>query len=79
MVEKYGYNKKMNESFLRKRGQRQKQTREWPYFNFFKTAFFGHILKKKQHIHFWVHGHCSWSTFGLHLVKGPKALYIVLL
>ena len=25
-------------------------------------------------IHFLVHGHFSWSTSGLHLVRGPKAL-----
>jgi hypothetical protein len=37
-----------------------------------KTALFGHTLKK-QHIHFLMHGHFSWSVFGLHLVKGPKA------
>ena len=34
---------------------------------------------KKQHIHFLVHGHFSWSTFGLHLVKGPKALKVCFL
>ena len=28
-----------------------------------------------QYVHFWVHGHSSWSTFGLHLVKDPKAFY----
>ena len=28
-------------------------------------------IKKNQHLHFLVHGHSSWSTFGLHLVKGP--------
>ena len=33
----------------------------------------GHILKS-QHIHFLVHDHSSWSTFGIHLVRGPKAL-----
>ena len=31
-----------------------------------KTALFGHIIKH-QHIHFLVHRHFSWSTFGLHL------------
>jgi hypothetical protein len=39
---------------------------------FFKTALFGHI-SKTRHIHFLVHGHFSWSTFNLHLVRGPKA------
>ena len=38
-----------------------------------KLPFFGHILKYR-HIHFLVHGHFSWSTFILHLVRdsGPK-------
>ena len=39
-----------------------------------KTALFGHIHKKNKLIHFLVHGHCSWSIFGLHLVRGPKDL-----
>ena len=33
-------------------------------------AFLGHISKKSNTIHFLVHGHSSWSTFGLHLVGG---------
>jgi len=37
-----------------------------------KTAIFRYILKN-QHIHFWVRAYFSWSMFGLHLVKGPKA------
>ena len=32
------------------------------------------IFKKNQHIHFLVHGHSSWSTFNLLLMKGPKSL-----
>ena len=43
---------------------------------FFKTTIFGHILKKISTFIFLVHGHSSWSTFGLHLVRGPKALQI---
>ena len=40
-----------------------------------KIAFFGQMyIKKNQHIHFLVHGHFSWFTFGLPLVRGPKAL-----
>ena len=38
---------------------------------FFWIVFLGHVSKKNQHIHFMVHGHSSWSTFGLHPVKGP--------
>ena len=40
---------------------------------FFKLPFLD-ICYKNQHIHILVHGHSSWSTFGLHLVRGPKAL-----
>ena len=35
-----------------------------------------YIYLKKKHIHFLVHGHFTWSTFGLHLARGPKALNI---
>ena len=50
------------------------------FFNIFKISLFGHIFFiKNQHIHFLVHGHSSWSSFGLHLMRGPKALYIEIL
>jgi hypothetical protein len=40
-----------------------------------KIALFEHVFSKnKQHIHFMVYGHLSWSTFVLHLVRGPKDL-----
>ena len=39
-----------------------------------KTTLLGHIFKINQHIHFLVHGHSSWSTFGLHLVRNPNTL-----
>ena len=39
----------------------------------FKIALF-ELIWKKKHIHFLVRGHSSWSTFGLHLVRSPKAL-----
>ena len=35
---------------------------------------FRRIYFKKIHIHNLVHGHSSWSTFDLHLVRGQKAL-----
>ena len=38
---------------------------------FSKLPFWA-CIQKYQHIHFWVHGHSSWSTFGLHLVRGPR-------
>ena len=38
-----------------------------------KIGLLGQILKNER-IYFWVHGHYSWSTFNLHLMRGPKAL-----
>ena len=37
-----------------------------------RLGFWACIYKKNQHLHFLVHGHSSWSTFGLHLVRGPR-------
>jgi hypothetical protein len=42
--------------------------KEWSNLIFFPYFF------KIQHIHYLVVGHSSWSTFGLHLTRGPKAL-----
>ena len=39
----------------------------------FQNCFFGAYIENNQHIHFWVHGHSSLFTFGLHLVRGPKS------
>ena len=41
---------------------------------FFQNFFFLDIYHKNQHIHFLVHGHPYWSTFGLHPVRGPTAV-----
>jgi hypothetical protein len=46
------------------------------FFLLSKPAIFGHLFKKNQHTCFLVHGHSSWSTFGLLLMRGPKALQI---
>ena len=44
---------------------------------FFQNClFFGIYQKKINTFVFLVHGHSSWSIFGLHLVRGPKALCI---
>jgi hypothetical protein len=45
------------------------------YFIFilFQNYLFWAYIKKSAHA-LLGHGHSSWSTFGLHLVKGPKAL-----
>ena len=40
---------------------------------FFKISLSGHILKNLAHS-LLVHGHSSCSTFGLHQVRGAKAL-----
>ena len=47
-----------------------KNGQSW-YF-FLKTSIFGAYIKKNQHIHFLMHGYSSWSTFSLHLVRGPR-------
>ena len=41
---------------------------------FFSKQLFWGIYKKKSTHSLLVHGHTSWSTFGLHLVRDPKAL-----
>ena len=57
---------------LGKRRRRQENGQTW--ISFFKTAFLGHFYIKNQHIRFLVYGHSAWSTFGLDLARGPKAL-----
>ena len=40
-----------------------------------EIALFEHkVFSGYQHIHFLVHGHSSWSTFGLHLVRRAQKL-----
>ena len=56
-----------------KKRQENGQTCLLIYIYFYKIFIFGHIYIN-QHNHFLVHCHSSWSTFGLHLVKGPKTL-----
>ena len=48
--------------------RRQEYGQTWIFFH--KSPFWACI--KIQHIHFLVQGHSSWSTFGLHLVRGPR-------
>ena len=54
----------------------QEKTSEWAYLIVSQNCPFFIIYLKNQHIHFLVHDHSSWSTFGLHLVRCPKALQI---
>ena len=44
------------------------------FFLLLKISLFGHILKELPHS-LLVHNHSSWSTFSLHLVRGPKAFF----
>ena len=76
MAKKCCYNNFCSEMFS---GDEKMKTREGNKLDFFaflfKTALFGHTLKKNQHVHFLVHAHSSWSTFGSHLTHSdPKAL-----
>ena len=43
---------------------------------FSKLPFLDNYNKKTSTFNFLVHGHSSWSTTGLRLVRGPKALSI---
>ena len=40
----------------------------------FQPSLCGTNIQKNKPIHIMVYGHFSWSMFGLHRVKGPKAL-----
>ena len=53
--------------------RRWRQENGQTFLLFFKTAFWD-IYYKNQHNPFLMHGHSSWSTFDLHLVRDPKAL-----
>ena len=85
MVEKCCYNKKLMdfilffvflEEKLKTREDKRRQENGQTSI-FFSILTFWAYTKKNQHIHFLVHGLSSWSTYGLHLVRGPKALQIV--
>ena len=56
---------------------RQKNDQTW-FFIPSHLPFEG-IFFLNQHIHFFVHGHSSWSTFTLHLVRGPNDFIIWIL
>ena len=53
--------------FMGNKRQRQEKTKEW------SSLIFGHIWKKSAHS-LLAHGHSTWSTLGLHLVRDTKAL-----
>jgi hypothetical protein len=83
MAKKCCYNKILTVSFGGPGGEggkdedKRRQENDQTWFFCPKLPFLD-IYLKKQHIHFLMHGHSSWSTFGLNLVRGPKALWIYL-
>ena len=76
MIEKYCYNKILMNVFFGGREDEDKiRPNKWSNLNYFQNFPFWTYILKSHHIRFLVHGHSSWSTFSLHLVRGPKALY----
>ena len=49
----------------------KRKKKEWSNLIFFQNC------PKNQRLHFLVHGHSSWSTFGLHLGRGPNLLKLM--
>jgi hypothetical protein len=72
MIEKYCYNIFFINHFGRREDE-DKRMVKLDYSSFSRPSFLGYIIKN-QHIHFLVYGHSSWSTFGLHVVRGRKTL-----
>ena len=56
---------------MRKEGKNKGKVK---HYSFPKIILFGCIFKKKSTHPLLVHGYFSWSTFGLHLVRGANAL-----
>ena len=73
MAQIYCYNKILMIFFWEEKTKTKRKHKEWSNLIFFKLSFLIYI-KLNQQIHFLVHGHSSWSTFGSHLMRGPKAL-----
>ena len=46
------------------------------FFFFQNCPFWTYVWEENQHVHFSMHGYSSWSTFGLHLMRGPNTLYV---
>ena len=53
--------------------RREEEGRRWSMKTICKISRFGHLLKQSTDPRY---DHFPWSTFGLHLVKGPKAFTI---
>ena len=78
IAENYCYNIFLWMFFL---GKRREDPKKWSNLNFSQNyPFWAYIIRKKnQHIQFLVHGHSSWSTFGLHIVRTQKLCKLILL
>jgi hypothetical protein len=50
----------------------QEKTKDCSNLSFSQNGPLLVMYKKNQHVYIVVHGHSSWSTFGLHIVKGPR-------
>ena len=57
--------------FLRGKRRRRQENGQTCFFSFQNCPFWAYI-KINQHNHFLMHGRSSWSTLGLHIVRGPK-------
>ena len=66
--------KKIGEEKTKTREDKQKKMIKLQFFS--KLPFLDNYNKKTSTFNFLVHGHSSWSTTGLRLVRGPKALSI---
>ena len=55
-----------------KTSEAQKKTREWSNLIIFHNCPLWAHIKNTQYIHLLVHGHSSWSTFCLNLVRSPR-------
>ena len=73
MKEKCCYKSNFDELFL---GEEKMEENGQSWLYCFKIVLLGHILQI-QHICFMVHGHSSWSTFGLHLVRVQRLCKLI--
>ena len=77
MTKKYRSNKLLMNFF----GERKMKTEEderMIKLDFFQNCPFWTYIKNINTFTFCVHGHSSWPTLSLHLVKGPKTLEIII-
>ena len=73
MTEKCYYNNSSEEKMKTREDKRMVKL-DFSFLFSQNCLFWAYIKNNNQHIHFLVHGHPSWSTVGVHLVRGPKTL-----